>query len=138
MEPAVSTQSLLTTQRPTMSFEPSPAPASEPSYDGNGTPFGPRTANPLHGVIEATRFAADRHSHQRRKYHAATPYINHRLTVASILKEAGMHGPELPVHFAPSFWSFGDTVEGPVSGRSWKPAARVDGADSPLSNPDFA
>ncbi len=38
-----------------------------------------------HALLKAASFAADRHRHQRRKDAAATPYINHPLTVAEIL-----------------------------------------------------
>ncbi len=38
-----------------------------------------------HAILQAASFAADRHRHQRRKDAAATPYINHPLTVAAIL-----------------------------------------------------
>jgi len=45
-------------------------------------------------VIEAAAFAADRHRGQRRKDAAASPYINHPLTVARILAvEAGVTDP---------------------------------------------
>lgn len=47
-------------------------------------------ARDAHRLIEAASFAADRHRHQRRKDAAATPYINHPLTVAHILCEAGV------------------------------------------------
>lgn len=45
-------------------------------------------------VIEAAAFAADRHRDQRRKDAAASPYINHPLTLARILAvEAGVTDP---------------------------------------------
>ena len=40
-------------------------------------------------VLRAAAFAADKHSHQRRKDHARTPYINHPLAVARVLAEEG-------------------------------------------------
>ncbi len=40
-------------------------------------------------VLRAAAFAADRHRNQRRKDAAASPYINHPLTVAAILAEEG-------------------------------------------------
>lgn len=41
-------------------------------------------------LLDAARFAADKHRHQRRKDVEATPYINHPLAVAAILAEAGI------------------------------------------------
>lgn len=41
-------------------------------------------------VLRAARFAAERHSGQRRKDAAASPYINHPLALAAILAEAGI------------------------------------------------
>lgn len=40
-------------------------------------------------VITAAAFAAERHRHQRRKDAAASPYINHPLTLAAILVGEG-------------------------------------------------
>lgn len=48
-------------------------------------------------VVEAARFAADRHRHQRRKDAEATPYINHPLTVAAILCEVGIDDADVIV-----------------------------------------
>ena len=41
-------------------------------------------------LLDAARFAADKHRHQRRKDVEATPYINHPLAVTAILAEAGI------------------------------------------------
>jgi len=47
-------------------------------------------------VLRAAAFAADKHSHQRRKDHARTPYINHPLAVARVLaEECGIKDPEI-------------------------------------------
>jgi guanosine-3',5'-bis(diphosphate) 3'-pyrophosphohydrolase len=47
-------------------------------------------------VLRAAAFAADKHSHQRRKDHARTPYINHPLAVARVLaEEGGVNDPEI-------------------------------------------
>ena len=78
-----------------MPSEPSPAPTHEPLSDRGGTPFDVLTAAPLQRVIEAARFAADRHRRLRRKDVDATPYINHPLTVASILTDAGIDDPDV-------------------------------------------
>jgi (p)ppGpp synthase/HD superfamily hydrolase len=48
-------------------------------------------------VVEAARFAADRHRHQRRMDAKATPYINHPLTVAAILCEVGIDDADVIV-----------------------------------------
>ncbi|MDD2367543.1 MAG: HD domain-containing protein [Desulfuromonadaceae bacterium] len=40
-------------------------------------------------LLEAISFAADKHSNQRRKDHEASPYINHPITVATILASEG-------------------------------------------------
>jgi guanosine-3',5'-bis(diphosphate) 3'-pyrophosphohydrolase len=45
--------------------------------------------------LDAARFAADRHRPQRRKDVDATPYINHPLTVAGILVDAGIEDVEV-------------------------------------------
>ncbi|MBT8488635.1 MAG: bifunctional (p)ppGpp synthetase/guanosine-3',5'-bis(diphosphate) 3'-pyrophosphohydrolase [Gemmatimonadetes bacterium] len=44
-------------------------------------------------VIRAAAFAADKHRDQRRKDHAASPYINHPLAVASELTRHGIVDP---------------------------------------------
>jgi GTP diphosphokinase / guanosine-3',5'-bis(diphosphate) 3'-diphosphatase len=41
--------------------------------------------NDLGKVLEALSFAADKHRHQRRKDHDASPYINHPIDLAHIL-----------------------------------------------------
>lgn len=42
-------------------------------------------------ILEAISFAADKHRNQRRKDHEASPYINHPITVATILaSESGV------------------------------------------------
>lgn len=40
-------------------------------------------------ILQATRFAADKHADQRRKNAAATPYINHPVEVAELLAVVG-------------------------------------------------
>lgn len=40
-------------------------------------------------LLAALRFAADRHRHQRRKDHAASPYINHPIEVADVIARIG-------------------------------------------------
>lgn len=40
-------------------------------------------------LLKATRFAAEKHSEQRRKNPAATPYINHPIEVAEYLQRVG-------------------------------------------------
>ena len=40
-------------------------------------------------LLEAISFAADKHRNQRRKDHEASPYINHPITVATILASGG-------------------------------------------------
>lgn len=40
-------------------------------------------------LLAALEFAADRHRHQRRKDLAQTPYVNHLITVASLIAGAG-------------------------------------------------
>ncbi|HCF96176.1 MAG TPA: phosphohydrolase [Verrucomicrobia bacterium] len=42
-----------------------------------------------HAILHAAAFAAHKHRNQRRKDVAATPYINHPLTVALLLSECG-------------------------------------------------
>lgn len=47
-------------------------------------------------VLDAAAFAADKHRRQRRKDAEATPYINHPLTLATILaREGGVADPEV-------------------------------------------
>jgi (p)ppGpp synthase/HD superfamily hydrolase len=41
------------------------------------------------GLLSAVRFAAHKHSRQRRKDAAATPYINHPIAVAEVLARVG-------------------------------------------------
>src|SRR4051812_21430981 len=46
--------------------------------------------------LDALAFAADKHSEQRRKDAAATPYINHPIFVARVLlREGGLYDPSL-------------------------------------------
>ncbi len=45
--------------------------------------------NPLTALLQALRFAADKHRDQRRKGAAASPYINHPIEVATVLAEIG-------------------------------------------------
>jgi guanosine-3',5'-bis(diphosphate) 3'-pyrophosphohydrolase len=50
--------------------------------------------NRLGDVLDALRFAADKHRHQRRKDHEASPYINHPIELANILvNEANVADP---------------------------------------------
>ena len=49
----------------------------------------PRRRDDLGLILEAARFAAQKHKEQRRKDAKATPYINHPLGLASILYEEG-------------------------------------------------
>lgn len=46
-------------------------------------------AGPLHALLAAIDFAADRHRDQRRKGVDASPYINHPIRVAMLLVEEG-------------------------------------------------
>lgn len=47
-------------------------------------------------IAKALDFAAQKHRHQRRKDHAATPYINHPIKLMSILiEEAGVYEAEV-------------------------------------------
>ncbi len=50
---------------------------------------------PLALVLKATQFAALKHRDQRRKDHAASPYIIHPVTVANNLTQAGVTDPEV-------------------------------------------
>lgn len=57
---------------------------------------GPAAAPPTAAgmLLHAALFAAEKHRHQRRKDAAASPYINHPLTVANILaNEGGIDDP---------------------------------------------
>jgi GTP diphosphokinase / guanosine-3',5'-bis(diphosphate) 3'-diphosphatase len=45
--------------------------------------------DPLQLILKAAQFAARKHRDQRRKDAAASPYINHPLTLANILREEG-------------------------------------------------
>jgi guanosine-3',5'-bis(diphosphate) 3'-pyrophosphohydrolase len=44
-------------------------------------------------VLRAAEFAAHKHRDQRRKDAAASPYINHPIALASVLKEVGVDDP---------------------------------------------
>jgi GTP diphosphokinase / guanosine-3',5'-bis(diphosphate) 3'-diphosphatase len=45
-------------------------------------------------ILEALQFAAFKHRDQRRKDHAASPYINHPIALANVLwHEGGVHDP---------------------------------------------
>ncbi len=46
-------------------------------------------------ILKATQFAALKHRDQRRKDHAASPYIIHPVTVANNLTQAGVTDPEV-------------------------------------------
>ncbi len=46
-------------------------------------------------ILRATKFAALKHRDQRRKDHAASPYIIHPVTVANELTQAGVTDPEV-------------------------------------------
>jgi len=43
----------------------------------------------MNRLLQAARFAAERHTHQRRKNAAATPYVNHPVEVAEHLARVG-------------------------------------------------
>lgn len=43
------------------------------------------SSNPIHAILTAARFAAEKHASQRRKGAAAEPYINHLLEVAELV-----------------------------------------------------
>ena len=45
--------------------------------------------DPLPELLKALRFASEKHSRQRRKDSAATPYINHPIAVAEVLARIG-------------------------------------------------
>jgi len=47
-------------------------------------------ADPQGLLLEAVAFAAEKHRHQRRKDAAASPYINHPIALASLLKREGV------------------------------------------------
>ena len=47
-------------------------------------------------LLQATRFAAEKHRYQRRKGADAPPYINHPIEVADLLREHG--GRCRPMH----------------------------------------
>ena len=48
--------------------------------DNSGIP-----AAPTHRILEAARFAAEKHAHQKRKGEAGEPYVNHLLEVAELI-----------------------------------------------------
>ena len=48
-----------------------------------------KTKEPVAVLLAALKFAADKHSRQRRKDLAATPYINHLIAVAEVLSRIG-------------------------------------------------
>ena len=51
-------------------------------------------SDPTGDILRALQFAAFKHRDQRRKDHAASPYINHPIALASILwHEGGVHDP---------------------------------------------
>lgn len=84
-----------------MSISPISVPPSPTCADGVSVPVPPPSvtlsANPVSTVLEAALFAAEKHRHQRRKDHAATPYINHPLGVVKILCEAGVEDVDVLV-----------------------------------------
>ncbi len=45
--------------------------------------------DPVQAILRAASFAAHKHKDQRRKDAAASPYINHPLSLASILRAEG-------------------------------------------------
>lgn len=47
----------------------------------------------LADILRAAHFAATKHESQRRKDHAASPYINHPLAVAEVLSRHGVTDP---------------------------------------------
>jgi guanosine-3',5'-bis(diphosphate) 3'-pyrophosphohydrolase len=48
-----------------------------------------KQSDPLRVILKAARFAAHKHRDQRRKGTSASPYINHPIALASILREEG-------------------------------------------------
>jgi guanosine-3',5'-bis(diphosphate) 3'-pyrophosphohydrolase len=48
------------------------------------------TADPQALLLEAVAFAAEKHRHQRRKDAHASPYINHPIALANLLKREGV------------------------------------------------
>jgi len=50
-------------------------------------------ADPLALLLEAAAFAADKHRNQRRKDAEASPYINHPIALANLLKREGVDDP---------------------------------------------
>lgn len=51
-----------------------------------------KQTDPVQIVLKAAQFAARKHKDQRRKDAAASPYINHPLALANLLREEGMVG----------------------------------------------
>ncbi len=49
----------------------------------------PQRRDNLSLLLSATAFAADKHRHQRRKDEHASPYINHPIALADVLKNEG-------------------------------------------------
>jgi guanosine-3',5'-bis(diphosphate) 3'-pyrophosphohydrolase len=50
--------------------------------------------DPTGSILHALQFAAFKHRDQRRKDHAASPYINHPIALANVLwDEGGVHDP---------------------------------------------
>lgn len=84
-----------------MTISPISVPTSPASADEVSvlvpSPLATPSSNPVSKVLEAALFAAEKHRHQRRKDHAATPYINHPLGVAKILCEAGIEDVDVLV-----------------------------------------
>lgn len=54
-----------------------------------------RHASDIAFILDAARFAADRHRAQRRKDADASPYINHPLALAALLAESGIADPDV-------------------------------------------
>jgi guanosine-3',5'-bis(diphosphate) 3'-pyrophosphohydrolase len=48
-----------------------------------------RSSDAVTTILQAAQFAARKHKDQRRKDAASSPYINHPLSLASILREEG-------------------------------------------------
>ena len=51
----------------------------------------PDCLSPVRQILDAARFAAERHAAQRRKGRTAEPYVNHLLEVAELLARTAAH-----------------------------------------------
>lgn len=68
-----------------------PVPVSGTIPGGRGAEawVGPGEGGPMRRLLQAMKFAAEKHANQRRKNPDATPYINHPIEVAEILASVG-------------------------------------------------